>query len=176
MQPGLRLRPVTEQDTAFLAGLYASTRQAELARFQWLPAQIEAFLQQQFRAQDRSFRQQYPAASRDLIVQDDEPIGRLYVLRTEEEIRLIDIAILPGRQGKGVGRSLLLDLMMEAQGAGTRVTLHVERENVRAREFYTRLGFHRTETHGVHDLLEWPSETRERPGATAAGDRTEPRI
>ena len=131
----------------------------------WSEAQKHAFLVQQFEAQDRYYRENYAGASFDLIVAGEEPVGRLYVARWPEEIRLIDLALLPERQGRGIGSGVLRDLQDEASTSSRPLRIHVERYN-RALHLYERLGFRVIEDRGVHLFLEW----RECP-APSAGAR-----
>ena len=99
----LGFRPIRTEDQDFLRRLYASTRQEELAAVPWSEEEKAAFLQMQFRAQHTYYKQQFPEAQFDIILQDHHPIGRLYVDRRPEEIRLIDIAFLPEYRGQGIG-------------------------------------------------------------------------
>jgi ribosomal protein S18 acetylase RimI-like enzyme len=80
---------------------------------------------------------------------DGEPARRLYLHRGDTEIRIVDIALLPEHRGKGVGTTLLRDVIAE----GKRVTIHVERMNPALR-LYERLGFEVAEDKGVYLLLE----------------------
>ena len=83
-----------------------------------------------------------------------EPIGRLYVDRRTEEIRIIDIALLPEYRGKGVGSKLIRALLDEAEQERMPVRIHVERFNPALR-LYRRLGFKVVEDEGVYYLMEW---------------------
>ena len=99
-----------------------------------------------------------------MILAGGEPAGRLYVARWENELRIVDIALLPEFRGRGIGGALLAELLAEADAAGKPVSIHVEREN-RAMGLYRRLGFVEVEEVGVYFKLERP------PGgtSTAAG-------
>jgi ribosomal protein S18 acetylase RimI-like enzyme len=152
--PGVvALRPVEPADRELLFRVYARTRAEELAVVAWDDAQKEAFLRAQFEAQDRWYREHYARASYDVVVIDGEPAGRLYVHRGAEEIRIVDIALLPEHRGGGTGTSLVRDLLAEAEAAGKRVTIHVERLNPALR-LYERLGFSVAEDKGVYLFLE----------------------
>jgi ribosomal protein S18 acetylase RimI-like enzyme len=133
--------------------VYASTRAEELAVVPWDDAQKEAFLRQQFEAQDAWWRENYADASFDVIAIDGEPAGRLYVRRGRSEIRIVDIALLPEHRGNGIGTQLLEDLLDEGDAAGKSVTIHVERMNPALR-LYERLGFSLAEDKGVYLFLE----------------------
>jgi ribosomal protein S18 acetylase RimI-like enzyme len=153
MGAGVELLPVAPGDEEFLYRVYAGTRAEELAVVPWDDAQKDAFLRAQFGAQDRWYHEHYPRASFELVVIDGEPAGRLYLHRGENEIRIVDIALLPEQRGKGVGGALLRDLLAEADAAGKRVTIHVERLNPALR-LYQRLGFSVAEDKGVYLFLE----------------------
>ena len=94
----------------------------------------------QFDAQDRHYRAHFPDARFDVVERGGAPIGRLIVERGEDEIRLLDIALLPEHRGAGAGSALLRALLAEAAATSRRVTIHVERANP-ARRLYERLGF-----------------------------------
>jgi ribosomal protein S18 acetylase RimI-like enzyme len=147
------LRPVEPGDEELLFRVYASTRSEELAVVPWDTARKEAFLRTQFNAQARWYREHYAAASRQVVLIDGEPCGRLYLYRGEAEIRIVDIALLPEHRRNGVGSALLRELCTEADAAGKRLTIHVERFNP-ALQLYQRLGFSVAEDKGVYLFLE----------------------
>jgi ribosomal protein S18 acetylase RimI-like enzyme len=107
----------------------------------------------QFTAQDRYYHDQMPDASYHVVLVDGEAAGRLYVDRREDEIHVIDIALLPEHRGHGLGTSLMREVLAEADAAGKRVTIHVERFNPALR-LYERLGFAQIEDQGVYLLLD----------------------
>lgn len=151
---GITLRPITSEDTDFLYQVYASTRADELAIVDWSQEQKDAFLQMQFDAQHRYYQEYYANASFDVILRDSQPIGRLYLDRREDEVRIVDIAILPEHRNAGVGTALLRDIMSEAASMDKVVTIHVEKFNPALR-LYRRLGFRQKGDSGVYSLLEW---------------------
>jgi ribosomal protein S18 acetylase RimI-like enzyme len=119
----------------------------------WDDAQKEAFLRQQFDAQDAWWQENYVGAAFDVILVDGEPAGRLYVHRGPSEIRIVDIALLPEHRGDGVGTRLLDELLAEGDADAKSVTIHVERMNPALR-LYERLGFALAEDKGVYLFLE----------------------
>ena len=150
----ISLRPVEAGDEELLYQIYASTRTEELAAVDWDGGQKEAFLRQQFAAQHQWYAEQYEGATFDVIVVGAEDAGRLYVARWPAEIRIMDIALLPGHRGNGVGTALLRGLMDEAAAACKPLSIHVERMNPALR-LYLRLGFAPVEDKGVYLLLRW---------------------
>jgi ribosomal protein S18 acetylase RimI-like enzyme len=161
--PGLFLRRISEQDLPFLADVYASTRREELAPVPWTDDQKAAFLSWQFANQHQYYQQYYPTCEFLVIERPagdgspPTPIGRLYVDRWADQIRLVDIALLPAHRGAGHGRALLDAILAEGRAAGLAVTIHVEAHNP-AMTLYRRLGFTHVDTNGVYHLMRWDPE------------------
>jgi ribosomal protein S18 acetylase RimI-like enzyme len=157
----IRLRPELPEDATFLFRLYASTRADEMKLVPWNDAQKDEFLRMQFRAQSTHYHSFYPDASYEVILRAEEPVGRLYIHRSDDAIRLIDIALLPEHRRAGIGGQLLNEILSQATAQRKRVQIHVERENP-AMRLYTRLGFQKIEDKGVYYFMEWT------PGAPPA--------
>ena len=153
MSGSVTLRPITDADMEFLHRLYATTREDELALVPWTPEQKAAFVRQQFEAQHQFWQENYADTSWDLILQDGEPVGRLYVARWPDDIRVVDIALMPEHRGSGLGTRLLRELFAEGDATGRKVSIHVEVFNP-ARRLYERLGFVRRGDRGVYLLME----------------------
>ena len=149
----LDFRPVVEVDKDFLCRLYASTRTEELAQTGWNEIQKQAFLRQQFEAQHVFYQERFAGASFELILLDKKPIGRLYVDCRADEIRIIDIALLPDVRNQGIGGHLLRELLNEAGAAHIPLRIHVEHYNPALR-LYQRLGFRHIDDNGVYYLME----------------------
>ena len=97
------LRPVTTADEEFLLKVYASTREAELTQFAWAEGQKELFVSWQFGLQRQEYDTRFPDAEYYLIMIDGQPAGRIWIGRDSEQIRLLDIALLPEFQNRGAG-------------------------------------------------------------------------
>ena len=151
------LRPATPQDEEFLGELYSSSRREELAAWGWDAAQRDAFLTLQFNAQQAQFRTRYPDADHSIVLVDGRAMGRMVVVRMEQEIRLADIALLPECRNAGIGTSLISNLHVEGTASGRPVRLHVGKTN-RAQELYTRLGFAKVGDTGTHFVMEWAAD------------------
>jgi len=150
----ITLRDALPEDESFLFEVYASTRAQEMAFVPWDDEQRKSFLTMQFVAQHSHYREQFPDASYSVILRDDSPVGRLYVLREKGEIRILDITVLPGYRNGGIGTSLLRDLLAEAAQSGKRVQIYVETFNPSLRLF-ERLGFKSIAEEGINFLMEW---------------------
>jgi ribosomal protein S18 acetylase RimI-like enzyme len=148
------LRPATGDDEPFLMRVYAGTRAAELATVSWTEDEKAAFVRMQFAAQAQYYREHYPDTSFDVILLGAEAVGRLYVSRWRDELRIVDIALLPEFCNRGIGTTLLHGLQAEAAAAGKPLRIHVERFNPALR-LYERLGFRQIEDKGVYLFMEW---------------------
>lgn len=148
-----RLRPVQPADHELLLAIYASTRTDEMALVDWTTEQKESFLRMQFEAQTRYYIENYSGAEFQVILHDDQPVGRLYTHHKVDEIRIMDIALLPDHRGHGIGSTLLNEILKKGEAANLPVSIHVERMNPALR-LYERLGFRLREDKGVYLLLE----------------------
>ena len=154
---GIDYRPATEDDLPLLGAIYASTRTEEVAQTGWPPEVQAAFLQQQHEAQHGWYAQTYADAERLVIERAGRPLGRLYLIEWETNLRIIDIALLPEARRQGLGEAILRDIGADAAARGKKVSIHVEKHNP-AMHLYRRLGFHPVEDKGVYDLMEWVPE------------------
>ena len=147
-------RPAASDDEAFLLAVYGSTRADELALTNWDEAQRDAFLKMQFSAQQSHYREHYPEGEHYVILVDGHPAGRLYVANIPDQIRIMDITILPEHRGAGLGTPIIRELMAEAATVGKPLRIYVESFNP-SRSLFERLGFVKAGESGYSYLLEW---------------------
>jgi GNAT superfamily N-acetyltransferase len=148
------LRDESEQDLEFLFEVYASTREEELALVPWTAEQKDAFLKMQFAAQRNYYRERFPNAQYQLIVLDQQRVGRLYVLREDETIRILDMTVVPAYRSRGIGTFLLNGILSEASESAKPVEIYVETYN-RSLGLFERLGFQKKAEEGINFLMEW---------------------
>src|ERR1043165_6246435 len=158
--PTVTLRPVGPDDHEFLVAVYASPRADELALTPWTDEQRDSFVRWQFGAQQEHYAKTYPAANHDIIMSDGRQVGRLYVARLDQEIRIVDITVLPAERNSGIGSYLIEQILDEAKSAGKVTRIYVEEFNPSLRLF-KRLGFSVSAQHGMHLLLECSPATQE---------------
>lgn len=149
----ISFRKVNENDFPFLRKVYRSTREEELSHSGMSDEDKSRFIEFQFNAQHAHYSQSYKDAEFDLILLDNEPSGRLYTWRTETQIRIMDIALLPYLQGNGVGTRILKSIIQESEKTGKKVSLHVEYFNPALR-LYERLGFKKVDDSGIYFYME----------------------
>ena len=153
------LRSAIDADRPFLKELYFTSLQRTLAAAEISGDQQEKLIEHQFEAQDSSYRNQFPNANFNIVLLDGEPAGRIYIDRHHDDIRLIEMTLLPRFQNQGVGTSLIQELLNEAQQSKLPVLLHVEHWNPDARRLYLRLGFQDDEDIGTHWRMLWEPES-----------------
>lgn len=160
----ISFRPVQDTDEAFLLRVFASTREPEKQAVQWEPGEWKAFIQLQYKAQETHYISHFPTAAHNIILCDTRPVGRIWVHKAEDEIRLLDIAILPAHRSRGIGTHLIRGLQEAARTTCVPLRHSVETENPRARQLYERLGFVAIKTRGLHTLMEWtPHDSARQP-------------
>jgi len=157
---GVGLRRETAADRDFLASLYISVRWPELEPSGWPDPVKQNFLCHQFALQTAHYAAHYAGADFWIVTRAEQPIGRLYLHGGAEELRVVDISLLPGSRGGGIGTALLRAVQAEAKAAGKLVSIHVESFNP-ARALYRRLGFEEIEERAPYWLMHW------HPGKTA---------
>ncbi len=143
--------------------VYASTRASEMARVPWSDEQRHAFVSSQVYAQCNFYDQKYPHADHSVILSKNRPVGRLYLARLDDELRIVDLTLVPEERNAGIGTRLLKELLDESRRSEIPVTIYVESFSPSLRLF-ERLGFRQLEEQGVHLLLQWsPTSQRHDP-------------
>ena len=150
----IKLRPALEDDRAFLLEVYGSTRAEEMAMVPWTDEQRQVFIRSQFDAQQTHYAQKYPTAAHDVILFEGEKVGQLYVARLDQEIRIVDITVIPTQRNRGIGSYLIIQVLDEAQHKSKIARIYVEEFNP-SLNLFNRLGFKMREQHGFHLLMEW---------------------
>ncbi|NJN54354.1 MAG: GNAT family N-acetyltransferase [Anaerolineae bacterium] len=150
----ITFRPYTAVDLPFIQAVYASSREVEMAIVPWTEEEKSRFLEMQCRAQLHHYEAHYQGAEHLIILKDAESVGRLYVHRTAQEIRLMDITLLPAYRRQSIGSQIIGDLLRESEQSNRSVTLHVELINPDAYRLYERLGFTAVSQQGIHIFME----------------------
>lgn len=145
----VNLRALQATDMAFIERLYAGSRAFEMSHSGWPAEQIATFLSQQFATQHAYYQAHYDGAEFLIIEHDGAPIGRLYRYWGPTTLNLIDIALVPHFQGRGIGSSLLEEMLQCADAQGLVTELFVETYNP-AQRLYGRLGFTVINESGVY--------------------------
>ncbi len=155
--PGVRLRPETDADEAFVRALFIATRRGEFDMLGMAEAQLAQLLDTQFDLQRAHFRSAFRDADWSIVERKGVAVGRLYVARGMQARTLVDIALLPDHSGQGIGGALLDHVIAEAKAAGRAVELHVRPHNP-ARLLYARKGFAETGFDGANVSMRWAQD------------------
>lgn len=161
------LRAVRPEDEDFLLSVYAASRADEMALVDWDEAQKMAFLRSQFEAQSAQYHARFPDAEYSVVLHQGRPVGRFWIGRTPEQIRLLDIAILPDFQNQGVGAALLKSLLAESEATAKPLRHMVFKMNTAALRFYERFGFSPIEDVGAYIHMERRPSTAPPASATS---------
>lgn len=138
---------------SFLEELYRSTREEELSQTNWTEQQKQQFVVMQFLAQKADYERKFPNGLQQIIYCKKQAIGRLYTNETENNIHIIDIALLPKYRNKGMGKFLLQQLIAKAKKQQKTISLQVIKTNP-AKNLYNRLGFVTIKEEGIREYME----------------------
>jgi ribosomal protein S18 acetylase RimI-like enzyme len=90
---------------------------------------------------------------------DGEPAGRLIVNQADDQILIIDIALLPEFRRTGIGSALVRGLLEQADAGRLPVRCHVLHDST-ARRFWERAGFTAQGSDGVYLAMERAPQAR----------------
>lgn len=150
----IEMRPAEAGDVAFMQQLYSSTRSTD-ARMGGCDHATENLLQGlQFKAQQSWFQTKYPNADLALITEHERPVGRLYVDYGPDELRILDICLLPEHRNRGIGLGLLRSLQAQGERLRLPVRLNVMLGSP-AQRLLQRCGFEVLGVDGIYNVMEW---------------------
>jgi ribosomal protein S18 acetylase RimI-like enzyme len=95
----------------------------------WDEQQIKEFLRMQFDLQHKQYMQNYKKAAFDIILHHKMPVGRLYVDRRKDDIRIVDIALLTEYRRQKIGSKIMKELVAESDEKNVTLSLRVEHNN-----------------------------------------------
>jgi len=153
-EESITLRPATEDDRELLLALYKSSRGDDLRGLEWDEERIGEFLDMQYEAHQKFLINDHPNMQDQIVLSSGEPVGHLAIEQRTEEIRLVDVTLLPEHRQRGTGTLLIQELQTQAAAAQRPLRLQVIRFN-RAVNLFERLGFRRTSETGTHFQMEW---------------------
>jgi ribosomal protein S18 acetylase RimI-like enzyme len=149
-----------EADEPFLRRLIIAEVAENLMASSWPETIRDNLLDVQYRARRNSIRANFPQAESLLVLLDGQNAGWLVVDGTEgtqkDELRLVEILLLPDHRGKGVGSQLIRDLLLTAERAHLPLRLSVDVRNAAAIRLYERLGFRRIAGDEIRHFMEVP--------------------
>ena len=168
------LRPAEASDDAFLYDVFCTTWADEVAA---LPNQklAQHVLRIQHIAQERRFATEYPGHQRYVVVQDGEPVGRLYLHHDGQVTHIVDMTLLTGFRSHGIGARVIEYLRAQCAEQGRTLRLRVSRRNRRAVDLCNRLGFTLAAVDDLENRFEWAPTAPAREQAPGAAGAAAPR-
>lgn len=135
---GVAVRPMTTDDIEFMVQLFL------LLPLQRNPTgeglNVDAIVQGTREATLEQARRKLKDSTTYVIEFDGQRVGRLRVVRTDEQIEIAGLQVLPAYQGRGIGTAVMTTLMQEGQTKALPVVLQVDKDNPDAKRLYLRLG------------------------------------
>jgi GNAT superfamily N-acetyltransferase len=148
------VRPVQlPEDEDFLRSVYVAARWPDLSLLGLCENETKALLRWQFDAQVSHVDAFFPHATHSVVLLGAEAIGQLIVDRSTDEIRVVEIALLPAFRHLGIGTVLVRSLFEEADAKHLPVRCHVVQDDD-ARGFWEHVGFLEQGLDGVHVAME----------------------
>lgn len=135
-------RPEAVDDEPFLRQLIHSTVAAGLGAATW-PEPVRAQILEIQYASLRASVAEYARVASEVILVDGVQAGWLVTAESPSQVRLVEIMLASEFRSKGIGSSVIRQLLAAARTAGKSVRLCVRVSNSRALALYERLGFQR---------------------------------
>ncbi|MCS6176486.1 MULTISPECIES: GNAT family N-acetyltransferase [Shewanella] len=151
---GLSVKAANTNDDPFMAQLFYSTKTLfyELG----LPSEVvEIMLEQQYRLQQASYREQYPNANTYILFYHQQAVGKVMLDISEYKIHIVDFIIILSMRGRGFGSAILAAIKQEAMKRQLPVGLSVESENTQAKKLYLQHGFKLESYSGAYESMLW---------------------
>lgn len=151
LRPRLALHAACQEDESFFFNIFCSIREPDFAFLGEL--ERKKLMKVQFAAQQRHYLANMPEAEHLIILQDGGPIGRMTLVRRNNELHLAEIALLPEHRNQGIGSILMKKLIKAEAEQRHSIRLHVYKQSAAVR-FYERLGFSIAKDDGAYLLME----------------------
>lgn len=82
-----------------------------------------------------------PHSTYTVLLEDGQIAGYYAYMHVLDEVHILNVAVLPQYQGRGLGRSMMRHLLQSVPAGTVGVTLEVRVSNTRARNLYESFGF-----------------------------------
>ena len=137
-------RQATEADTAFARRVHHAAYRDVVER------QFGAWNEAD---QDRFFESDWRDAAFEIVLADGTPCGYTCIEDRAADVHVRELVVAPDFQGRGIGTTILREVIERAEARGVPAHLGTFRTN-RALDLYRRLGFREIERTDVHVILE----------------------
>ena len=148
----VQLRAETPDDEEFLRRLITQTITLELGADRWPEPMRTQLLTIQYQNRRMGPRAGFPEGESYVLHSNDVAAGWIFFVRTQTEIHIVEIMVLPEFRGQGIGAEVIRQVMALAGGKPVRLTVNVLNEG--AIRLYERLGFRRVGGNEVQHEME----------------------
>ena len=145
--------------------MFAAWRGLEFASAGCSDSQVELLLRLQFQSQQREYAARFPDSSPSIILAGGRQVGAVHFARSEQEYRIVEIAILPEYRNRKIGTLILQEFLEEADRHGKPVFVSVAKLNSGSIHFHINLGFKICGDDGVYLQMEFQSSSAPVPEA-----------
>jgi len=104
--------------------------------------------------QKRVHKENFSKENIDLIIFDEKEIGYLAMKESDEDIYIENILIDNRFQNLGIGTKIMKSIINKADSQKKAILLQVLKINVKAKRFYTNLGFNEISEKEYHIVME----------------------
>jgi ribosomal protein S18 acetylase RimI-like enzyme len=144
----IKLRPESPQDEPFIRRVLLETIAAELGASEWPEPMRSHLLGIQYTGR------RHAEAAGKVIEADGVDAGWVLVNTTPDEMRLVEIMIVPELRGRGIGTATLGEILSTSAALEKPVRLNVNKMNHGAIRLYERMGFRKIGGDEVQYLME----------------------
>jgi len=149
----IRVRPARQEDEEFLFDLFRSYSVGVLRLGRLSDAKIDELVTSQYGSRRRRFRERFPQARWSVVEFSGTPMGELVVDDSADSVFVVDIALRPEYQRRGIGSTLIRWLAAKADGRGLRAMVLMT--NAASLGMFRRLGFVDAGHDSAHIELRW---------------------
>jgi GNAT superfamily N-acetyltransferase len=154
------LRPERSEDDGFLFRLFMLNNIGILHQAGLPQEMIDRLIVMQHHSQTATYRGMFPDARFWIVERDAKPIGRYIEYDEESAVYIVDVALLPDHQAKGIGPALVRSTQKacKSRGCGARAKVMVNNEP--SLKMLHRLGFIDigTDAHAYTTLFWYPPD------------------
>lgn len=148
------LRDGTEADEPFFFRVFAENKAREFDALSLSGERLQPLLVMQYRARCAGYVSSHPEARQLVIEVGHTPVGQILLSEGPSSIQIVDIAIVPKHQARGLGTAVLIAMQARADSQAKKLRLQVVPHSP-AHRLYDRLGFIVTASGTMSDEMVW---------------------
>jgi ribosomal protein S18 acetylase RimI-like enzyme len=148
------LRPRRADEETFWREVFYDSVREHFATLNLPENKLNNLLEFQFQAQNFDYEKNYPKGSNDIVLFKNVSAGRIILSTEDNDLHLIDIAILSKFRNQRIGTKILKWLFEQSRQTKLPIRFYVEKINPAFR-LYERSGFRVVADVTSHFQMEW---------------------